>query len=285
MKDQTESTLRTLVAEKADYVRSLFQGGRLKMFLTQCNREVGSHVDAIGERGWTHVKDGDEYSPFEKGDYAVFTASGNSMSVQLAVSFTCDKMYIARYILEKDGWYDWEEYKVEYSVTDSKDKRKKVPSFEQALEQARQRARKGNSSVNGDSLNVCRGGKVYVKDLQKNSSEKSIVNTEVENNIGNGIGINIYSEDEMSTENNRCIEVFGVKSLENMKNKIIAVKSRKPFVQTGKVSPVTLTIRNVGSALIKFNEYPRIYLSNTEINIYFITYDGTDFVYCGRLSK
>ena len=283
MTDWMEGTLSSLVDEKARYVFSLTRRENTKALLAQCRREVGSHVEAIGERGWMHVRAGDEYSPFEYGDYAIFTASGNSMSVQLAVSSNSNKMYVAGYILERDGWYDWEEYKVEFAENDSDNKKTKALSFKQALEDARQRSRKKGSTANGDSED--KYPKSKIKDLFKNRSEKAVVNTGFKEGVKERIGMNLYSEDAVSTENSRYIVVEGISGLEELKNKIIAIKSNKRFLSIGKALPITLNIKNIGSAPIKFSEPKIACSSNMEMNIYFVTYDGADFVYCGRLNK
>ena len=283
MTDWMEGSLSSLVREKARYVFSLIRSGNMEALLAQCRREVGSHVEVIGERDWIYVRAGDEYSPFKYGDYAVFTASGNSMRVQLAVSFNCNKVYVAGYIFERAGWYDWEEYKVDFAENGSDNKKTKALSFKQALEKARQRARKKDLTAHGDSED--KYPKSKVKDLFKNRSENAVVNTGFKEGDREEIGMNLYSEDAVSTENSRYIAVEGISCLDELKNKIIAIKSGNRFLPIGKALPITLNIKNVGSAPIKFSEPKIACSSNTEINIYFVAYDGENFVYCGRLNR
>lgn len=261
----------SIMNAKARYACSLSKDNKKSIIALRCMGEVGSHVEAVNGFGWKFVRESDEYNPFGGGCYAVFTSRSENLVAQLAVHFEDDDMYVTGYVPEKDGWYEWERYTLEGTKSDCEAGKikTKLNDFETSTQE-----RERKITIGGDPES---SAELYAA---KRKKQEEVRDTAGGSNRGSGM--EIYAESATSNVFDRYISIQGIRSLNEIADKLIAVKTTLPFSPGGGEDVFKLNVINVGSAAIKFHRRLNPLFSDRR-EIYFVSYNGSEFIYYGSL--
>lgn len=96
--EKSVSFFNSLDTKQVVYFYDMFSDNKLK-----------SHINAL-ENGCAYISSSDEYSPFDSGDYIVYSFKENGIQVQIAWSKFYKEIYVSGYVPAKNGWYEWHEY-------------------------------------------------------------------------------------------------------------------------------------------------------------------------------
>lgn len=236
------------------------------------DNKLKCHMNAL-EHGCAYICSPDEYSPFENGDYIVYSFFENEVWVQIAWSKFYKEIYVSGYVPAKNGWYEWREYfdgPVPVTCTDRailRDEKKKI-SFEDALQEAKKRVSVNkNKVVENNSLND-----------GFNSSQNRILQ---EDKVK--VGLPVFSEKEDSSSDYRKISIPSIHSLQTLKNRLLAIKS---FWNFDSNSINKIYIEGAGEAVVENISEKNVEMSSYMKDfVYFVMYDGTNFIYLGNTQQ
>lgn len=254
------------VDKSVKFFDSLDKKQRVYFYDMFSDNKLKSHINVL-ENGCAYISSSDEYSPFDSGDYIVYSFKENGIQVQIAWSKFYKEIYVSGYVPAKNGWYEWHEYHRDLEPFTNKVmprmKKKKI-SFEEALQEAKERVavtNNGKSSQNDD----------YKLNQNRKLQEERV-----------NVGLPILFESENSRSDYRIISIPSIHSLQALKNRLLAIKS---FLNFDSDSMNKIYIESVGESIVKnFSEKHEISTSMEDF-VYFIMYDGVNFIYLGDMKK
>ena len=234
------------------------------------DNKLKCHMNAL-ENGCAYICSSDEYSPFKNGDYLVYSFFENEVWVQIAWSKFYKEIYVSGYVPAKNGWYEWQEYFNEpVTCTDRaipRDEKKKI-SFEDALQEAKKRVSVNkNKPAENNRLN----------DGRNSSQNRTLQEDKVK------VGLQVFSENEDSSSDYRKISIPSIHSLQTLKNHLLAIKSFWNF-DSNSINKIYIegageaVVENISDEYIKMSSYMKDF-------IYFVMYDGANFIYLGNTQQ
>ena len=143
------------VDKSVKFFDSLDKKQRVYFYDMFSDNKLKSHINVL-ENGCAYISSSDEYSPFDSGDYIVYSFKENGIQMQIAWSKFYKEIYVSGYVPAKNGWYEWREYHRDLEPFTNKvmpKMKKKKISFEEALQEAKERVavtKNGKSSQNDD---------------------------------------------------------------------------------------------------------------------------------------
>lgn len=253
--DKSVKFFDSLDKKQRAYFYDMFSDNKLK-----------SHMCAL-ENGCAYICSPDEYSPFENGDYIVYSFFDNEVWVQIAWSKFYKEIYVSGYVPTKNGWYEWQEYfNGPVTCTNGgipRDEKKRI-SFEDALQEAKKRV-----SVNKNKLSENNS----LNDGYTSNQDRTLQEDKVK------VGLQVFSENEDSSSDYRKISIPSVHSLQTLKNRLLAIKSLWNFDSN---SINKIYIEGAGEAIVKNIPSENVERSSYMKDfVYFVMYDGTNFIYLG----
>lgn len=242
--------IQRIVLAKAKLFLAMDKGKRIAAVYSFCKRRVMSHVQAAAKSGWYLVSKTDKYGPYKNKEYVVFTVVSKNITVQIAFNDDDDKIYVTGYLPERGGWYGWEEYFIE--------------NHQLKVNQSKIEMKQNSSDILAENDQV--------KQLYTGASFQGEKNKEF-----CSVGIPIFQGTR--NKNEISVSVNGIESLEDIKNKLIAIKIQSEIV-SGNNEFNKLNVVNVGTANLEYKQNIEGIYSE---EIYFVYFDGCTFHCCGRL--
>lgn len=256
------------VDKNVKFFDSLDESQKLYYYDKFSDNKLKSHMNAT-ENGLSCIQSSDEYSPFYSGDYMVYSFEESSVFVQIAWSRFHKEIYVCGYVPEQNGWYEWSEYYKIAGINSKKEKMQQIKndpkSFQEALSEAKKRAI------------IAREKFIFEK---KGKTEKNGANNESRVEEKECVGIPVIFESNDSLSNYRKIFIPSVKNMQTLKNRLLAVRSFLNFDSSLKNK---ICVDGVGEAFIKNILESSKKTSVFQDYIYFVMYDGVNFLYFGEM--
>lgn len=232
------------------------------------DNKLKSHMN-VTENGLSCIQSSDEYSPFYSGDYMIYSFEESGVFVQIAWSKFHKEIYICGYVSEKNGWYEWSEYHKIAGMNSAKEKMAKTnerKSFQETVREAKEKA-----TIDREKIIFEKKCKAEKNGL--NNSENRVEGKE-------HVGVPVIFESDDSLSNYRKISIPSVKNMQTLKNRLLAVRSFLNFDSSLKNK---ICVEGVGEAFIKNISERYKKTSVFQDYIYFVMYDGVNFVYFGDM--
>ena len=255
---------KEIVEKSVKFFDSLDKRQRAYFYDMFSDKKLKSHINAI-VNGCVCICSSDEYNPFCSGDYIIYSFVESEVLLQIAWSKFYQEIYVSGYVPKKDGWYEWIEYHKGIAAfrdrVDIPRGKNKTISFDEALREAKKRVAvtKNKAIENNSQTEGIKSSKIT-----RLQEEKEY------------IGLQIFFEKEDSTSDYRKISIPSIQSLQTLKNRLLAIRSLQSFNCD---SINRLYVEGVGEAIVKNISKNTKKISPSQDYVYFVMYDGVNFLY------